>query len=94
MQARINCVPRTNPERDRRGRLHRHHTSRKTDLIEGVLSRATKLVPGLKDIDYSERLEYVDACLPSTSQGEARLTRDIQVYAWPVRTAALTTVEN
>ena len=30
------------------------------NLIEGVLRRATKLIPGMKDLDYSERLKKIN----------------------------------
>ena len=39
------------------------YASQKTDLIEGVERRATKLVPGLKELVYSEKLKSMD--LPS-----------------------------
>ena len=40
--------------------LFGRHTLPQRLLAEGVLRRATKLVLGLKDLDYSERLECMD----------------------------------
>ena len=54
----------------------------KDKKLIGILRRATKLVPGLGNHDYSERLKIKCINLPSRERGD-NIDRDI-VHAWPI----------
>ena len=73
------------------GNVWSPHFQKDKKLIS-VLRRATKLVPGLGNRDYSERLKSMNLPSMIKYRRERGDMIDIQVHAWPIHYTVSTTV--